>query len=92
MSKPEKVSKPLLTFDGNIHLNPDTVSSMEFDHKTVTMMGKAHTGKSTFLNLMVSDLSGENEAIFEANQSIDHMMSIRSGRKHLYHPIIVTSS
>ena len=76
MSKPEKVSKPLLTFDGNIHLNPDTVSSMEFNHKTVTMMGKARTGKSTFLNLMASYLSGENEAIFETNQSIDHMMSI----------------
>ena len=68
-----RMSQPLLTFNhAGIELDKAIAGSLQYKHKVITMMGKARTGKSTFLNLLVNYLSDDTRAIFESNQSIEH--------------------
>jgi hypothetical protein len=67
------MSQPLITFNKTgIELDEAIMGSLQYKHKVITMMGKARTGKSTFLNLLVNYLSDDAQAIFESNQSIEH--------------------
>ena len=68
-----RMSQPLLTFNHDgIKLDKAIAGSLQYKHKVITMMGKARTGKSTFLNLLVNYLSDDTRPIFESNQSIEH--------------------
>lgn len=63
----------LIRFEKNeIQLETATANLMKYDKKVITMMGKARTGKSTFLNLLINYLQGDTKGIFQSNQSIEH--------------------
>lgn len=67
------MAQHLIRFDNQgIQLETNTATSIQYDKKVITMMGKARTGKSTFLNLLINYLQGDTKGIFQSNQSIEH--------------------
>ncbi len=71
------VAYPLVRFkNGKIVFNKDYLSQINIDKNkefiVISLIGRARTGKSSFLNLLISYLNGHNEPIFESNSSIEH--------------------
>lgn len=71
------MSFPLVRFENNqIVFNRHVLDSLEIDpstkYKVITIVGRARTGKSTFLNLLISYLNNNDELIFKSNSGIDH--------------------
>jgi hypothetical protein len=67
------VSKPFVKFvDGKLSLVAELDDTLLRNARVVSILGKARMGKSTFLNTIISHLSGENISVFKAQNTYEH--------------------
>lgn len=67
------MSKPFVKFvDGKLNLVAELDADLMRNARVVSILGKARMGKSTFLNTIISRITGQNMDIFKAQNTYEH--------------------
>jgi hypothetical protein len=70
----EKMSKPFVKIvDGKLSFVADDFSPERLQNtKVISILGKARMGKSTFLNTLISRITGQNSVVFKTTDTLEH--------------------